>query len=186
MRGTQARAQARPPLANPQNGFVSELQRKWFVDMSSCATQAGASGDATSGLGISSLYAVFIMLAVGMALSLLWAFGELLYYKYAFHKVGRRRRRTTTDPTRCAAPGVTCGARGGGRAVGGEAGAARVECRVRGGVYVCWGSVAGQGWRWTGRSGSSCAALASFPGVRPTSFAASPTCRCTIFPRTIR
>ncbi len=77
--------------------MLSDLRRKWFVEMSTCAAILEAANNPTpGGLKISNIYPVFILLAVGTAVAIIWALMELVYYKFAFSKV-RQLKRTITE-----------------------------------------------------------------------------------------
>lgn len=51
---------------------MADLTRKWFVEMSTCASQESTDTSSTAGLGIDNVYAVFVLLAVGIGIAMLW------------------------------------------------------------------------------------------------------------------
>jgi hypothetical protein len=71
---------------------LSDLRRKWFIEKSSCNDLSDSSQEAASGLGPANVYAVFIMLAVGIGLALIWALVEIAYYKYAYARVQKLKK----------------------------------------------------------------------------------------------
>jgi ABC-type amino acid transport substrate-binding protein len=66
-----------------ETGVLSDLRRRWFVEMSTCASLAGngADANASGGLTPGTLYGCFVLLAVGMVIAILWAAAEVGYYR---------------------------------------------------------------------------------------------------------
>jgi hypothetical protein len=57
---------------------MSDLQRKWFVTLSSCGgADSGGDANAPPGLGIGSLYTVFVLIAVGIGLAVVYGVCEV-------------------------------------------------------------------------------------------------------------
>jgi hypothetical protein len=77
----------------PKDGVLSDLRRKWFIQMSSCNDPRDAQQDSASGLGPDNVSAVFIMLAAGMGLAILWAVAEMLYYRYGYGHMQRLKNK---------------------------------------------------------------------------------------------
>ncbi|KAI8472309.1 MAG: hypothetical protein J3K34DRAFT_519790 [Monoraphidium minutum] len=70
-----------------ETGTMSELHRTWFVEMSSCTGAEAASEGGADGLSVDNVSSVFVMLAAGFGVALLWAAAEVAYYRFVYHKV---------------------------------------------------------------------------------------------------
>lgn len=67
---------------------MSALRRFWFVKRSTCAELSASAPDASaSGLTPKNVWPVFVLLGAGMALSIVWAVAEVLYFRHMFAKV---------------------------------------------------------------------------------------------------
>jgi len=66
------------------------------VELNACSALADAAKEAaTAGLSPTNVYPVFTLLAVGMAVAVVWALLELFYYHYCVTKVRDLKRNVT-------------------------------------------------------------------------------------------
>lgn len=179
--------------------MLSDLRRKWFVDLSSCAAQAADSKDAqasASSLSVRQVYPVFALLAGGMCLAALWAVLEALYFRHAWRHVKDLHRstslrdavgrisRTVSGVLARAAGGAHSPAGAKDEGFGGGGGASRGGSRVGGGVGGGGGSgarasafatAAAAGAGGAAGAAAAAAAAAASDGVRASIHAESGT-----------
>ncbi|GBF96895.1 hypothetical protein Rsub_09900 [Raphidocelis subcapitata] len=100
-------------------GVMTELHRKWFDDRSQCDDDPGLS---QGGLGLADMWAIFALMAVGIAISLGMAGVEVWYHNRMKHRLKpavQKMKQVLTTPHRLSASALRHSGSGGASAHGG-------------------------------------------------------------------